>query len=350
MRIASAPIKRPWRRRYPASPQTTASPLDPTLDLHLLDSLRVCAAGIGLFDPTGRLRHANPVFLEAFETRLEDQPSWEAMLRACHETRRGMRIVTDDIESWLASERRSHRQAPTRAFAAALCDGRQVWISESLQTDGWLLMVVNDVTALHDVRVDGARAGSAAPIAPQLDVLTGLPNRRQILQRLDAQLASTRQLRVPFCVAVLEIDPLPTSARDDPEAADRVLEHFAGLVRRHLRPRDEAGRLGDHDFLLLLPNTTVRGADEALARLRAQLHEVMAGDGVAGNSADVCAYDFSAGVAPALVTDTATELFTRADGALYLAKDRGRGCQELVTYQQLGATPPELAIVGGRAA
>lgn len=320
--------------------------MDQPLDLHLLDCLRVCSVGVGLFDPTGRLRHANPVFLESFAARLEDEPSWEGILRDCHQHRRGLFIASDDIESWLASERRSHRQSPSRAYVAQLCDGRQVWVTESLQTDGWLLMLVNDITALKEAAPrEGVTGASTAPVAVQLDVLTGLPNRRNIFERLDSLLSSTRQLRVPFSVAVLEIDPLPPGAQRDPDTGNLVLEHFAGLVRRHLRPHDEAGRIGEGEFLILLPNTSVAGADEALARLRAQLHEAVQGDG-----SGICAYDFSAGVAPALADDTPSEIFTRADGALYLAKGRGRGCQELVTYQQLGAAPPELAIAGGREA
>lgn len=295
-------------------------------------SLLAAPTGIALFDPVQRLRQANAAFLDCFAVSLEEEPSWETILRTCHAARRGLFVDTDDIESWLASERRSHRQAPARSWGAQLVDGRRVWISESLQTDGWLLMVISDVSAMQPVDPAESRASLAPPLSVA-DALTGLPNRRQIFQRLEALVSTTRELRVPLSLAVLEIDHLATLAeRHGTETTNRILEHFAGQLRRHLRPKDEAGRIGDGDFLLLLPNTTVDGADEALSRLRTELQAA-----VAVREADVPAYCFSAGVAPLLAGDTASEVFTRADGALYRAKDRGRGCQELVTAEQLGA-------------
>lgn len=315
--------------RHPTRPRATA--LDPTLDPHLVASLLVSSTGFGLFDPFDRLRQANPVFLESFATTLDGEPSWEVMLRTCHANRRGLFIESDDIEAWITAERRQHRQGPSRSYGAQLVDGRRVWINETLQSDGWLLMIVSDISTM---KAEAPAAGIApiGHIAPrQIDVLTGLPNRRYIFQRLDALIATTRELRVPLSIAVLEIDHLRTlMGHHGVPAGDRVLEHFAGQLQRHLRPQDEAGRIGDDDFLLLLPNTSAAGADEALSRLRARLTESLTAP-----DAGLPGYSFSGGVAPLLAEDDASDFFTRADGALYLAKERGRGRQEVVTAEQL---------------
>lgn len=327
-------ILRPWAESpRNASPPHGPFDLDSTIDLHLLACLNVGSTGIGLFDPMERLRHANPAFAEAYAARVDDQPSWEALMRGCHANRRGLLIETDDIEAWLASERRSHRQMPSRAFESRRVDGQRLWITESLQSDGWLLVVVSDVTALSaPAPADGDEA-HASPDAGQIDVLTGLPNRRNILHRLDTLLATSRQLRMPLSLAVLEIDDFGTAVgQHGREDGDRLLEHFAGQVRRHLRPLDELGRIGDCGFLLLMPNTTITGADEALARLRGALRGAVPLPTRPGFR-----YDFSAGVAPVLAADGPSDAFTRADGALYLAKTRGRGCQALVDPGEVGA-------------
>jgi diguanylate cyclase (GGDEF)-like protein len=149
-------------------------------------------------------------------------------------------------------------------------------------------------------------------------MLTGLANRRRILELLDDSLASGPGTSV----AIVDIDRF--KAINDTyghDAGDSVLRHFASTCRSRLGGDGTIGRLGGEEFLLVMPRT---GADEALAvidRLRdgfplAQITE----DG----GTLPCA--FSAGVAEASLCEDRTSVLLRADRALYRAKSDGRNC------------------------
>jgi len=287
--------------------------MEPAIDHLLVDSLMAGAMGVGLFDPQERLRRANAAFLDALATRLDGAPTWEALMRDCHQQRRGLLIETEDIDAWLTRARRQHRQAPVRSYESHLVDGRWMWVNETLRPDGWVLGLMSDITA---VRAGGS---PAAPAPDAATTLAELPNRRQIFARLDDLLTVATQMRVPLSVVVLHIDSLKHIHAVHGEAVGaRMLRHLAEQLRNQLRSLDAVGRIGSEEFLLLLPNTPADGANRALQRLQALLQAQMLVPGLPGLSCSL-----SAGVAPALPGDTATSVFNRADRALYLARARG---------------------------
>lgn len=287
--------------------------MEPAIDHLLVDSLMEGAIGVGLFDPQERLRRANDAFLAALAARLDGEPTWEALMRDCHRHRRGLLIETEDIDAWIARARRHHRQAPVRSFESHLVDGRWMWVNETLRPDGWVLVLMSDITAVRDSGAPAARAQEAPT------TLAELPNRRQILARLDDLLAVATQMRVPLSVVVLHIDSLKHINAVHGEAAGaRMLRQLAEQLRGQLRSLDAVGRIGAEEFLLLLPNTPAEGANRALQRLQALLQEQVLGPGLPGLSCSL-----SAGVALALPGDTATSVFNRADRALYMARARG---------------------------
>lgn len=299
---------------------------DMNLDLPLMGSLMASPAGFGLFDPQERLRDANAAFLAALGTRLEGAPSWESIMRDCHRHRRGLLIETGDIDAWIERVRQRHRQVPCRTFESDLVDGRWMWVNETLQADGWVLVLMVDITPLKANETTLRRARDLALLASLTDSLTELPNRRHIFNRLDDLIVGTGQMRVPLSVAVLDIDHFKqVNDQHGHAVGDRVLQHFARQLRAALRPCDEVGRIGGEEFLLLMPNTPIAGADQALQRLQDDLR---AATGVADGGLPRCA--FSAGATLVMPGDHANSVFKRADQALYLAKARGRGQHALL--------------------
>lgn len=281
--------------------------------------------GVGLFDPQERLRRANEAFLGALAARLDGAPTWEALMRDCHRRRRGLLIETEDIDAWIAHARRRHRQAPVRGFESHLVDGRWMWVNETLRPDGWVLVMMTDITALRSG--DGAHVMAQDPASPLAD----LPNRRRIFSRLDDLLAVSTQMRVPLCVVVLHIDRfVQIAALHGDAVGERMLQHLAEQLRSQLRSLDAVGRIGGEEFLLLLPNTPLEGAELALQRLRAVLQDQVLVPGLPGLRCTL-----SAGVALALPGDTAASVFNRADRALYLARARGAEAQ----VDRVGARP-----------
>ncbi len=283
-------------------------------------SLEGSPAGIGLFDAQERLRLANRSFLEAFATTLDPAPTWEEMLRHCHRERKGLLIETDDIDAWITKVRQTHRKLPVRNFESDLTDGRWISVSETLRPDGWVLVVAADVTPLKANEATLRQARDKAVVASLTDPLTNLYNRRFIFNRLADLLTSSRGMRVPLTVAVIDLDHFKLiNDSHGHSVGDEVLKHFAQMTRKHLRPIDLVGRIGGEEFLVLLPNAEAAGAAQALARLRKLL---LATPSVA--ALPQLRLAFSAGLTTADAADGADQIYHRADRALYSAKAAGR--------------------------
>lgn len=296
--------------------------------LQLLRGLHDSPIGLALFDPEDRLRHANPWFVQAFGVDLAAAPSWDQLMRDCHRRRRGVLIKTSDIDGWLQQVRRSYRQQPHRAFESDLVDGRWLWVSETLAEDGWLTTVCTEITQLKAHEATLRRARDEAVIASLTDPLTELYNRRYIFQRLADLLSSARSMRVPLCLALIDLDNFKAVNDAHGHAAgDAVLRRFARHLKRELRPLDAVGRIGGEEFMVVLPNAGLDGALAALSRLRhgfgAEADDTLPADrDGAAKTLPLCS--FSAGLTLARTSDDADTLFARADSALYRAKHAGR--------------------------
>jgi diguanylate cyclase (GGDEF)-like protein len=154
------------------------------------------------------------------------------------------------------------------------------------------------------------------------DPLTGLYNRRHLLDAGAAMLSLMRRRGEPVAVVLVDLDHFKqVNDRHGHDAGDRVLRGFAELARREMRAEDLVCRYGGEEFVLLLPGAR---ATQAAARIEQLLRQfrAMRFEGAEGA---LFAGSFSAGVAePADGADTLPALLSRADAALYAAKDAGR--------------------------
>ena len=104
-------------------------------------------------------------------------------------------------------------------------------------------------------------------------------------------------------------------------AGDAVLRHVAALATGTVRSTDLIGRLGGEEFIVLLPNTSVEAGRRLAEKLRARLEaSVVPWE---GTHIPVTASFGLASTMPAEKLDF-DHLYTEADKALYLAKQRGR--------------------------
>jgi diguanylate cyclase (GGDEF)-like protein len=154
-----------------------------------------------------------------------------------------------------------------------------------------------------------------------VDELTGLPNRRLFLARLEQELARARRTGSQLCLATLDVDHFKriNDTHGHP-AGDAVLRQMAAVIRERLRIEDSPARLGGEEFALLLPNTHPHQAHLVCDRLRAaiasQLIRVPGGGAIR--------VTVSTGVAAWTDGDDLEELMRRSDAALYEAKQQGR--------------------------
>lgn len=154
------------------------------------------------------------------------------------------------------------------------------------------------------------------------DVLTGILNRRAILEQFSSELERARREHACLGVAMVDIDHFKQiNDVHGHLAGDEVISHCARHLSQRLRASDIIGRYGGEEFLLLLPDTPPEGVAAVLDELRTSLAEAPAQYGESSIalriSIGVCCDVPSEG-------DTTASLLARADAALYEAKGMGR--------------------------
>lgn len=156
------------------------------------------------------------------------------------------------------------------------------------------------------------------------DGLTGMLNRRALLDRAQVDLARARRRQAPFALAMTDVDHF--KAINDTHGhlvGDQVLEHVARQLMAGLRVSDDVGRWGGEEFLALLPEADEAEATAAAERLLIQVRE-SAFPGASGPIAVTVSIGVAA-MAPSGVADTRIDdLIRQADEVLYRAKHRGR--------------------------
>lgn len=153
------------------------------------------------------------------------------------------------------------------------------------------------------------------------DELTGLRNRRSILEFARVQFGTRTTLGTRLFIAILDLDHFK-SVNDNfgHDIGDAVLIAFANACQRHLRSNHVFGRFGGEEFLLVMPDTREDQVFDIFERLR----EIVAELAVVGLPAQH-ELSFSMGAADARAECSSLEdLIKKADLALYRAKEKGR--------------------------
>ncbi|MDX5444881.1 MAG: PAS domain-containing protein [Zoogloeaceae bacterium] len=161
---------------------------------------------------------------------------------------------------------------------------------------------------------------SALETLAATDPLTGLPNRRSFMERLDRAWLEARQRPAgDGAVLMLDIDHFK-SVNDTwgHAVGDEVLQHVANVIRQSLRRHDVPGRLGGEEFAALLPDATLENARLLAERVRERLEREPA-----RTSAGEVGVTISIGVAH-FDGSSVRQVLERADEALYEAKSGGR--------------------------
>lgn len=190
----------------------------------------------------------------------------------------------------------------------------------------WLLLgSVGGLTGLfiayRRVQIRERAAQSRIERLAHFDMLTGLPNRALLIDRLNQESARAKRGARPFAVLMFDLDGFKkVNDTWGHGAGDQVLRQVGTRARACVRASDTVGRLGGDEFLAILPETTLEGAQGVAEKLRAALREPY--EVAKETTANVGA---SVGIAvfPQHGTD-AEDLQRAADGALYHSKREGK--------------------------
>jgi diguanylate cyclase (GGDEF)-like protein len=147
------------------------------------------------------------------------------------------------------------------------------------------------------------------------DMLTGLPNRRAIYERIEA-LSGT-----PFTLLLLDVDDFKAvNDQYGHPVGDLALIHIAAMTTRHTPPEGTAGRWGGEEFMILLPGISPASAF-ALAE---QMCRAVAATTLSISTTSPLSLTISVGVTSAQTDDLPLSVLSRVDRALYCAKHGGK--------------------------
>ncbi|HUF75190.1 MAG TPA: diguanylate cyclase [Longimicrobiales bacterium] len=183
---------------------------------------------------------------------------------------------------------------------------------------GYLTQVFNDMVGrLRRSREELAEQNRELERLSVTDLLTGLHNRRYLIEAFEKEIQRADRHERPFCVIMLDVDRFkPFNDTYGHLAGDQVLEAMGRVLRDATRDLDILARFGGEEFLALLPECDLENGVKAAERIRARLAKEPFEHGPVTISIGVAEFPMH-GDTPAAVIGT-------ADEALYEAKARGR--------------------------
>ena len=151
---------------------------------------------------------------------------------------------------------------------------------------------------------------------------TGCYNKTYFNNRIDLEVKKSKVTGEPLSLIIFDLDHFKKlNDNFGHDAGDFVLKEMAGLIRnKGVRDLDVFARYGGEEFVILLPKTNLKQAYDIAERLRKQLeeHEFMYETTRLPVTASIGVADYRQGVT------SGTELFKRADQAVYKSKQGGR--------------------------
>lgn len=185
-----------------------------------------------------------------------------------------------------------------------------------------LASIVTDISEQRQARDDLLELNKKLQQQATHDMLTGLPNRRLFIDRLEQALAHARRFGGRVGMLFIDLDGFKSiNDRFGHQAGDEALVLIANRIKLLLREVDSAARLGGDEFGIVLPDVALL-EDVKLVGEKV-LHEVRQPFIMRAVS---CALGASIGIAAYPDHgETADELISRADKAMYQVKKNGKG-------------------------
>ncbi|MEM0911374.1 MAG: GGDEF domain-containing protein [Pseudomonadota bacterium] len=153
-----------------------------------------------------------------------------------------------------------------------------------------------------------------------IDELTGVNNRRFLMQRIDEETKRSERKGTAYSVCLLDIDFFKkVNDTHGHLAGDEVLKNTAQALVKESRSIDCFGRYGGEEFLMILPETSLEGAIHKAEKMRKLVKDLSFSQLPEDKSISI-----SIGVTSYRPGESIKETLARADDALYKAKEDGR--------------------------
>jgi len=156
------------------------------------------------------------------------------------------------------------------------------------------------------------------------DSLTGLPNRRSMMEWIQREIERAGDTEKPLALCMIDVDHFKKINDTYGHATgDQAIIAIANACSEIIRKTDIAARFGGEEFVLLMPETDLGNAKNVAERLRAAIEALI----IKSDNHPPFGMTISIGLAlfdRQSGTDTMSSLLNRADNALYQAKSAGR--------------------------
>lgn len=153
------------------------------------------------------------------------------------------------------------------------------------------------------------------------DGLTGLFNRRFLIERLEDEFSKALRYEAPLSILIMDVDFFKlVNDTFGHLVGDNALIAVAQTLRQSVRESDVVGRYGGEEFMVLLPHTDIEKALAVAEKVRLALSEMF----VPGMGEQRLTISIGAAGFPDMRVGSVQELMSKADEALYRAKVGGR--------------------------
>jgi len=168
-----------------------------------------------------------------------------------------------------------------------------------------------------------------------VDLLTKTKNRRYFIQSLTKEVARASRSKTPISCLFLDLDHFKrVNDKHGHLTGDRALQSVANCIMPLLRTSDVLARFGGEEFTIMLPDTNEAQALEIAERIRIKISEISIKDDRAQSftvSVSIGASTWQPDQNKPLTFEQAQNyLISKADQGVYLAKERGRNCVQVV--------------------
>ncbi len=186
-----------------------------------------------------------------------------------------------------------------------------------------------EVLASHmAVSLEGARMLKRLEELATTDGLTGLLNKRAMLEAAEQKIAAARRHGRPLALLIADIDHFKkVNDNHGHDVGDVVIKGLGAILTRAKRTTDAVARFGGEEFVLICDETDERGATQLAERVRSELAKTSftVGPTADGRDPETIRVTCSIGIATYPAGGTTWDaLFKAADTALYASKQGGR--------------------------
>ncbi len=274
-----------------------------------------------IFDSDFRIIRANEAYGALKNKRIDD-----LIGRKCYEALENSQTV---CEACVVDKSLNSKDPCAMEKQTVLRDGTTMWVEiytypilDEERNATHVIEYTHDITERKKSEGEKWRLIERLEYLSRTDSLTGLANRRALTDSLMYEVDRAKRYNSELSLILCDIDNF--KAINDSyghDAGDRALQAVSATLKTLLRKADIAGRYGGDEFMLILPETSLAGAEN----LADKLLTVVRGAEMLFHDGKPIQLSLSIGVAGLKADDVNIDSFIkRVDDAMYISKQRGR--------------------------